>query len=120
DLVRVVERGAADGRAGDEHRLEGSGGSEGARPADVDVDGDDASGRLLRRELVRDRPARMVGRRPEPPLLDKAIHLHDRAVRVVAEAVALRLELLAVAPDVVEGRARLAARIGREPALLEG
>ena len=56
---------------------------------------------------------------PEPPLLDEAVHLHDRAVRVVAEAVPLGLELLAVAPDVVEGRARLAARIGREPALPE-
>ena len=119
DLVGVVERGPADGGAGDPHRLETGGGRERARPADVDVDGDDPGGPHLGGELVRDGPSRVVGRRAQSPVVDEAIDFHDGAVRVVAEAIPLGLEPLTVTPDLVQGRTPLAARVRREPALPE-
>ena len=94
-------------------------GSQRAGPADVDLEVEHARLGAPGRELVGDRPAGMVGCRAQPPLVAEAVHLHDGAVRVVAEAIPLGLEPLAIAPDLVQGRARLAARVRREPALPE-
>ena len=100
-----------DGGAADEHRLElrERRGPPGAADAHHDV----AEHRrlLLRRELVRDRPARRLAREPELVALREIVDLHHRAVDLVAERVAVRDHALA---EVVHGvDRRRAPRCGR-------
>ena len=99
DLVLVVQRGEPDGGAADEHRLElrERRGAPGAPDAHHDVA--QHGGLLLGRELERDRPARRLAREAELVALREVVDLHHRAVDVVAERVAVRLDALAELVD---------------------
>ena len=97
DLVLVVQRGQADGGAADEHRLEHG---ERRRPAgapDRHHDVLEQRRALLRRELVGDGPAGRLRREAELLALREVVDLHDDAVDLVAEVVAVLLPALAVA-----------------------
>src|SRR5207248_9372573 len=95
-FVLVVEADVADRHAGELDGLELRDGCERTRLADVHLDGLHRGRRLARRELEGDRPAGMMRRGAEAPLLLERIDLHHHAVRVVAEPVARRLEARAV------------------------
>ena len=90
-LVLVVQRGETDGGAAHEHRLElrERRGPTGA--TDAHHDPAEHGGLLFGRELERDRPARRLAREAELVALREVVDLHDRAVDVVAERVAVRL-----------------------------
>ena len=125
DLVLVVQRGQAHGGAADEHRLElrERRGPPGAPDAHHDLA--EHGGLLLGRELERDRPARRLAREPELVALREVVDLHDRAVDLVAERVAVREHALAEVVHVVDrvelldvvvdrqARARAASRASR-------
>ena len=90
DLVLVVQRGVADRRAADEHRLQLGHRRELAGAADLDVDAAHARHLLLRRVLVRHRPARLARHEAEPLLQRAVVDLVDHAVDVEGQRVALR------------------------------
>ena len=95
-LVLVVQRGHADRRAADEHRLEHG---ERRRPTgapDRHLDVAQQRGALLGRELVGDGPARRPRREPEPLALGEVVDLDHHAVDLVAEVVAVLLPVQAV------------------------
>jgi hypothetical protein len=89
DLVLVVQRGEADGGAGDHHRLQlrERGGHTG--PPDRHLDVLEQGGALLGRELVRDRPAGRLGGVAELLLLPGAVDLDHHPVDLVLEVVAV-------------------------------
>ncbi len=60
DLVLVVQRRVGDGRAADEHRRQPRDRRDRAGAADLHVDARAPRRHLLRRKLVRDRPARLA------------------------------------------------------------
>ncbi len=124
-LVLVVEAHVGHGDAGQLHRLEPGRGRERARLPHVHRDLEDARGGLAGGELEGDGPARMVRGGAEPALLLEVVHLHDHAVGLVRQAVALGLEAARVGDDAVEvgaalrpgidGAAALAQRLQRLP-----
>src|SRR5207245_3150618 len=87
--------------------------------ADMDGDRVDDGGRLARRELESDGPARMVGGGAEATLLLAVVDLARGAVGLVVELVSLGLEALAIGDDRLDIRVALRARIDGEAALLE-
>ena len=94
------------GRAADEHRLEHGErrGPPGAPDRHLDVA--QQGGALLRRELEGDRPARRLRREAELLALGEVVDLHDHAVDLVVEVVAVLLPVPAERVDVVERRRR--------------
>ena len=88
-LVHVVQRGVADRRAADEHRLQLGHRRELAGAADLDVDAEQLRHLLLRRVLVRHRPARLARHEAEPLLQRELVDLVDHAVDVERQRVAL-------------------------------
>ena len=119
DLVLVVQAHVADRDPGQRHGGELGDRRERAGLADVDLDRLHDGGRLTGGELEGDGPARMVRRGAEPPLLLERVDLDDRAVGVVAERVAVALELRAGRDDRVEIRAALGAGVGLEAGLAQ-
>ena len=81
-LVLVVQRGVGDVDPADEYRLQF--GDRGERPGtpDLHVDGDDHGACLLGRVLVRHRPARLAGTKPQAALKVQAVNLVDHAIDV--------------------------------------
>ena len=114
-LVLVVQRGHADRRAADEHRLEHG---ERRRPTgapDRHLDVAQQGGALLGRELVGDRPARRARREPEALALGDVVELHHHAVDLVPEVVSMVLPVQAVGEHVVERGEHPDLRVDREP-----
>ena len=114
DLVQVVERGSSDGRAGHLRRAHVRHGRQRPGPADVRHDVLEDRLDLLGRELVGDRPARGARHHAEPLLLVVPIDLHDHAVGLVRQLVALLAPLLQEAADAVDVEAFGPIRVHRE------
>ena len=93
DLVGIVQRRVADDDAADADRLQPSDGRELAGAADLDVDGEQAGLRLLRREFVRQPPARRARDEAQPRLPVQPIDLVDHAVDVEGQIGARLLDL---------------------------
>ena len=106
DLVLVVQAGELDGRAGDDDRAQL--GERRRPPGAPDRDEDVLEQRraLLGRELVGDRPPGRVRGRAERPLEGEVVHLHDDPVDLVAEVVAVLLQVAAVREHRLEVRRR--------------
>ena len=85
DDLAVVQGGAGDGGAGQQHRLKGGGGGQHAGPADVDLDVQQAGLLDLGRVLEGDGPPGELGRRAQLTPLGQAVHLDDGAVHIKAE-----------------------------------
>ena len=94
---RPPHRGAADeDRCEPRHRREHAG------PADVHLDVLDGRRRLLRRELVRDGPARVARHEAEALLIGDPVDLDDDAVGAVVEIVPLGPPLADEGEDLVD------------------
>ncbi len=119
DLVGVVQRGVLHHDAADRHRFELGDRRERAGAADLDLDILDDGGRLLRREFVRDRPARTARDEAEPVLPVEAIDFVDHAIDVVIEAGALRLDVAVELQQRLDRPAHFGQRVGLEAAMLE-
>jgi hypothetical protein len=129
DLVLVVERRAADRDPGDVHRLEH--GDRGQLSGAPDLDGDIHDLRDLdpRRELERHRPARRARAHAQQILPVATVDLHDRAVDLVVQPVALleqlrvvfehRIEPVAEADVLLDAETPAAQRIEHLPLGLE-
>ena len=91
DLVLVVQRHVGHRRAADEHRLEARDRRDRAGATDLHVDGEQPRGHLLRRKLVRDRPARLARPEAERALQFEAVDLVDDAVDLERQLAAPRL-----------------------------
>ena len=119
DLVPVVNRRPRDGRPRDVDRIEDRDRGHGTRAPDIELDLAQDGGDLARRKLVRDRPARKLGGRPEGGALRKIVDLHDESIDLVRQRIAAvrpRVNLLdqllpALRPGVL--------RRGRDPELLD-
>ena len=109
-LVQVVQRGVADRGAADEHRLELGHRRQLAGAADLDLDVVQPRQLLLRRVLVRHRPARLARDEAQPLLQRAVVDLVDHAVDVEGQRVALGRDLLHGRPP---ARRRPAPRAGR-------
>ena len=92
-VVFVVQRRHADVHAADEHRLQDRERSRASGAADADHDVAQHRRLLFGRELVRDRPARRPRRESHLLALAVVVDLHDDAVDLVTERVALRLDV---------------------------
>ena len=110
-LVEVVKRRATDRRPADEHRREPCDRGEHAGTAHVDLDVQDGGRRLLRRELVRDRPARAPRNEAERLLIRDPVDLDDDAVGPVVEVVPLGLPLRDEREDLVDVRRLTGVRV---------
>ncbi len=82
-----------------------------AGAADLNVDAVEDRRRLLRRELVRDRPARAARHEAKAILPVETVDLVDHAVDVVAERGAVIADLAIEFQDIVDALAQLGARI---------
>ena len=80
-----MQRGAADGAAGEEDRFEFGHRRERAGAPDLDGDGVELRLGLFRRVFVGDGPARRLGCRARAALMLERIQLDDRAVGFVGE-----------------------------------
>ena len=89
-LEQVVQRRVRDRRAADEHRLELGDRRQLAGAADLDLDRVQQRRLLLRRVLLRHRPARLARLEAEPLLQRAIVDLVDDAVDVVRQRVAAR------------------------------
>ena len=98
DKVLIVQRGVRDGRAGQTHRLNDRLRREHTRAADLHDNVAHAALLLLRRVLIRHRPARELRRAAEILPLREVVDLDDRTVNVERER-------LAVVADPVDARA---------------
>ncbi len=87
DVVFVVQRGAADGAAGQEDRFKFRHGRERARAADLDGDALEQRLGLLGGVFVGDGPARRLGGEAGYFALREGVQLDDRAVGLVGELV---------------------------------
>jgi hypothetical protein len=92
-LVFVVQRRVAHRRATDEHRLELGHRRQLAGAADVDLDAEHARRLLLRRVLVRHRPARLACLEAQASLQREIVDLVDHAVDVERQCIALGSDL---------------------------
>ena len=117
DFVLVVQRGETHGGAADEHGLElrERRGASGAPDAHHDVV--KHGGLLFGRELERDRPARRLARETELVALREIVDLHDRAVDLVAERVAIREHALAELVHTIGGVEQLDVIVHWQPEL---
>ena len=86
---------------GDLHRLHHRERRDPAGAAHVDLDVQQRRGRLLRRVLVGDRPARRARRGAEPALLGDLVDLDHDAVDLVLDVVAVRAPVLDVREQLV-------------------
>ena len=89
DVVLVVQRRVLHHHAADRDRLQLGNRRQRAGAPDLDFDVAQHGGRLLGRELVRDRPARTARHEAEPLLPVEPVDLVDDAVDVVVELGAL-------------------------------
>ncbi len=89
DLVLIVQRGVRHHHAADADRFQPRDRRQRAGAADLYVDGVDDSDGLLRREFMRDRPARRAGDEAEPFLPVEAVDLVDDAVDLIGKVRAL-------------------------------
>ena len=119
DLVGIVQGRVLHHDAADGDRFELGDRRQRAGAADLDLDVLDDRGRLLGREFVRDRPARIARHVTEPLLPIEAIDFVDHAVDVVVERGALRLDLAVKIQQRLDRAAHLGQRIGLEAATLE-
>jgi hypothetical protein len=90
DLVLVVQRGVGDGDAANEDRLQARHRGQRAGTADLHLDVAQQRDRLLRRILVRHRPARLAGDETEALLQRERVDLVHHAVDVEGQRVAQR------------------------------
>ena len=121
DLVLVVQRGHADGRAADEHRLEHGEGRGPAGAPDRHLDVAQHGGALLGRELVGDGPARRLGGDAEQLALGQLVDLHHHAVDLVVEVVAVLLPVAGSSPYTSSSDSTLAdLGVDREAELARG
>ena len=109
-LVHVVQRGVADRDAADEHRRQPRHRRDRPGAPDLELDVEQRGHFLLRRELVRDRPARRARDEAEPLLQRHAVDLEHDAVDVVAQRGAPLLQLARNIPGTPRHRVRRAAR----------
>ena len=93
DLVLVVQGRVGHRDPADEDRLEPRHRGERPGPPHLDVDAEKPGDRLLRRELVGQRPAGGPRHRPEPALVFEAVDLVHDPVDLVAEPVPPGLDL---------------------------
>ena len=114
-LAGVVQRRHADRRAGDQHRLHHPERRHPAGPPDVDADVEQLGGDLLRRVLVRDRPARRPRRRAELVLHRPLVELDHHAVDLVLDRVPVLAEVADVGPHLVQVRASLRCGLTGRP-----
>ncbi len=105
DLVGVVQGRVGHGDAADEHRRQPHSRRRRAGAADVDLDRLDRGLLFLRRELVRDRPARRAADEAEFALAGEVVELVDDAVDVERQRVALLADARVVGETTV-GTAR--------------
>ena len=89
DLVLVVQGGQADGRPGDQHRLEHRERGRDPGPPDGHLDVLEQGGALLGRVLVGDRPARGLGGAAQLLLEAAGVDLDHHPVDLVLEVVAV-------------------------------
>ncbi len=89
DFVFVVQRGVGDRHAADKHRRQPRHRRDGAGAPDLHADRLDGGQRLLRRILVRHRPARLARAEAQLALQRQRIDLVDHAVDIERQAVAL-------------------------------
>ena len=99
DLVHVVQGRARDRGTGDGHGVKLGHRREHARSAHLHANLSQDGALLLRRELERDGPARGARREAERLLGREGVHLHDHAVDVVVQVIAVREGALAVGVD---------------------
>ncbi len=105
--------------AADANRLELADRRERAGSPDLNLDVAQHGHGALRRELVRNRPARRARDEAEPFLPVDAVDLVDDAVDVVVERGALLLDLLMERDQLLDRVTQLGQRIGLEAATLE-
>ena len=89
DFILVVQGRIGDDDTADRHGLEFGDRRQRPRAANLDVDGIEDSRCLLRRELVRDGPARTARNEAESFLIVEAVHLVDHAIDIIAKARAI-------------------------------
>jgi hypothetical protein len=110
-----VQARAPDGDTADGDGVEVRDGREDPRLADLHLDRAHHRRALARRELERDRPARVVGRAAEPLLVAERVDLDHDAVRLVGQPVARAGQVGAV-PEHGCGVGHAAvARVDRQP-----
>ncbi len=119
DLVGVVQRRIRHGDAADLHRREARGRRRRARAADVDFDRLDGRLLFLRRELVRDRPARRAADETHLALVGVVVELVDDAVDVERQLVALLADARVVGEAAVRAFRRVDQRTDRQAPFLE-
>ena len=116
DLLFVVQGRVLHHDAAHRHRLELGDRRQRAGAADLNLDVLDDGRRLLGREFVRDRPARIARHEAEPLLPVEAVDLVDDAVDVVIERGAFGLDLAVKLQQRLDRAAHLGQRIGLEAA----
>ena len=114
DFVLVVERGVPDDDAADRDRLQLGDRRQRAGASDLNLDPLEHGRRALRRELVRDRPARTARDETQPLLKRKIVDLVDHAVDVVAEGRALGFDRAVVRQHLLGRLAEPGQRVGRQ------
>ena len=93
DVILVMQRGAADGAAGQEDRFEFGHGRERAGAAHLDGDAVEPRLGLLGGVFVGDGPARRLGGEAGDVALREGVQLDDRAVGLVGEVLAHLVQL---------------------------
>ena len=111
DLVGIVQRGVGDGDAGHLHRRQPRDRRGGAGATDLDLDRLDRGGLLLRRKLVRDRPARRARDETHLALAGVVVQLVDHAVDVVRQGVTPGTDTLEIGDQAIEAARR--SHLGR-------
>ena len=106
DIIFVVQRGAADGAAGEKDGFEFGHGRERAGATDLDGDGFELRLGLFGCVFVGDGPARRLGRGADAALLLEGIQFDDRTVGFVGEIVADLVEFGDGGKQVVLGFAK--------------
>src|SRR6185437_817850 len=114
DLILVMQGGAADDDAADRDRLELGNRRQRAAPADLDADLLEQRLRLLRREFMRDRPARRPRDEAQTLFEVEIVHLIDDAVDVVGQRGAFLADAAMKRQELVDAEAELRQRIDGE------
>ena len=118
DVILIMQRRVRDDDAADRDRLEPGHRRQRAGAADLDIDAVENGHRLLRREFVRDRPARAARHEAETVLPVEPVDLVDHAVDVVAERGALFPDLAVEFENGVDVLAELCQWIDDEARLV--
>src|SRR5215468_4340635 len=108
-LVDVVERHAAHRHTADEYRLEACHGCQCASATDLEADVLHDGERFIRRELVRNRPARGARDKPEPLLSAAGVELVHHAIDLVGQRAAPLTDIAVIREATLDAahRARL-------------